>query len=310
MSLTDAKLRSLKAKSCPYKVSDSEGLYLLVPVSGAKLWRLAYRFNGKQKSFALGKYPETSLLAARRSRDDAKRLLLSGTDPSANRKAERRKKSVAAANTFEAVANEWFQANKGRWVDTYSLRLRSRLDDDLIPSLGKRPIAEIEPLEVLDAIRKIEGRDAIEMAKRVMQMASGIFRYGVATARCSRDPTADLRGALKPAKLAKHRTALPAKELPAFIEALDAYDGDLVTKLAMKFLLLTFVRTSEIRFAGWSEFEGLNSSEPLWRIPAERMKMRRDHLVPLAPQADTGKRFWRPHRETVTVGFAAHSRQS
>jgi integrase len=175
--------------------------------------------------------------------------------------------------------------NNARWVKSYSLRLRSRLEEDLIPSLGKRPIGQIEPLEVLDAIRKIESRGAIEMAKRVMQMAGGIFRYGVATARCGRDPTADLTGALKPAKAVKHRTALPAKDLPAFIAELDAYDGDLVTKLAMKLLLLTFVRTSEIRFARWSEFEGLNSHEPLWRVPAERMKMRRDHLVPLAPQA-------------------------
>jgi hypothetical protein len=199
MPLTDAKLRSLKAKSASYKISDSEGLYLLVPTSGARLWRLAYRFGGKQKSFALGQYPEVSLLEARRARDAAKRLLRDGTDPSADRKAMRRKRSIAAANTFEAVANEWFDVNRGRWVETYSLRLRSRLNEDLIPALGKRPIAEIEPLEVLDAIRKIEGRDAIEMAKRVMQMASGVFRYGVATARCSRDPTVDLRGALKPA---------------------------------------------------------------------------------------------------------------
>jgi integrase len=285
MPLSDAKVRVLKAKDAPYKISDGEGLYVLVPTTGSKLWNLAYRFNGKQRTLSLGKYPAVSLLDARRARDSAKQLLLSGADPSAHRKAERRRRSVAAANTFEAVANEWFDANRGRWVESYRSRLRSRLDDDLLPALGKRPIAEIEPLEVLDSIRKIEKRDAIEMAKRVLQMASGIFRYGVATARCGRDPTADLRGALKPAKAAKHRTSLPAKDLPSFVAAIDAYDGDPVTKLAMKLLLLTFVRTSEIRFARWSEFEGLNSREPLWRIPAERMKMRRDHLVPLAPQA-------------------------
>lgn len=285
MPLTDAKLRALKSKAASFKITDAEGLHVLVAPGGSKMWRLAYRFNGKQKTLALGHYPDVSLLDARRSRDGAKRLLRDGTDPSANRKAERRRKSIAAANTFEAVANEWFEINSSRWVKSYSLRLRSRLDDDLIPSLGKRPIAEIDPLEVLDTIRKIEARDAIEMAKRVMQMASGVFRYGVATARCGRDPTADLRGALRPPKAVKHRRALPATELPVFVGALDNYDGDLVTKLAMKFLLLTFVRTSEIRFARWSEFEELDSPEPLWRIPAERMKMRRDHLVPLAPQA-------------------------
>lgn len=285
MSLTDAKVRALKAKAAPYKLSDGEGLYVMVTVGGSKLWNLAYRYCGKQKTLALGKYPAVSLLEARRARDAAKQLLLIGTDPSADRKANRRKKSIAVANTFGAIADEWFEINKGRWVETYSSRLRSRLDDDLLPVLGKRPIADIEPLEVLDAIRTIEKREAIEMAKRVMQMASGIFRYGVATGRCGRDPTVDLKGALKPAKPARHRTALPASELSIFMETLEAYDGDLVTKLGMKLLTLTFVRTSELRFAQWSEFEGLGSEEPLWRIPASRMKMRRDHLVPLAPQA-------------------------
>ena len=285
MPLSDARVRALKGKNAQYKVSDGEGLYLLVPPTGSKLWRLAYRFNGKQKTFALGKYPSVTLLEARHARDEAKEMLLAGIDPSADRKAARRRKKIAASNTFEAVANEWFERNEARWVQSYSSRLRSRLDNDLLPALGKRPISEIEPLEVLDAIRKIEKRDAIDMAKRVMQMASGIFRFGVATARCSRDPTMDLKGALRPPRAPKRRTALSAGELPAFIEALEAYDGDLVTRLGMKLLILTFVRTSELRFARWSEFEELNSVEPLWRIPAERMKMRRDHLVPLAPQA-------------------------
>jgi Arm DNA-binding domain/Phage integrase, N-terminal SAM-like domain len=198
MPLTDAKVRTLKGKGTPYKVSDGEGLFVLVTSAGSRLWNLAYRYNGKQKTLALGKYPNVSLLEARRARDAAKQLIHAGSDPSVERKAERRKRSIAVANTFEAVADEWFEINKTRWVDTYSSRLRSRLDDDLLPDLGKRPIAAIEPLEVLDAIRKIEKRDAVEMAKRVMQMASGIFRYGVATARCGRDPTADLKGALKP----------------------------------------------------------------------------------------------------------------
>lgn len=285
MPLTDAKLRALKPKPVAYKVSDAEGLHILVPATGSKLWRWAYRSGGKQKVLALGQYPDVSLLDARRARDDARRLLGQGNDPSQARKLERLKASTSARNTFQAVAEEWFALNESRWVKTYSSRLRSRLDDDLLPVLGHRPIAQIEPLEVLEAVRKIEKRDAIEMAKRVMQMASGVFRYGVATARCSRDPTVDLRGALKPAKAPKHRTSLPANDLPPFIQALEAYDGDLVTKLGMKLLVLTFVRTSELRFARWSEFEGLGGPEPIWRIPAARMKMRRDHLVPLAPQA-------------------------
>jgi integrase len=279
------KLRSLKGKERPYKLSDREGLYILVSVNGARSWRLAYRYQGKQKSLALGKYPTTTLLEARRARDEAKELLANGVDPAVARRSEKRKKMIASGNTFKAVADEWFEMNKERWVESYSSRLKSRLDNDLMPILGKRPIAEIEPLEVLDAIRKIESRGAIEMAKRVMQMASEIFRYGVATARCPRDPSVDVRGALKPAKPAKHRTALPASDLPEFISKLESYDGQLVTKLAMKLMVLTFVRTTELRFARWLEFEGLENSEPLWRIPQERMKMRRAHLVPLSPQA-------------------------
>jgi integrase len=285
MPLTDAKLRSLKPRGAPFKLGDSEGLYVLVTPGGSKLWRLAYRFQGKQKTLALGCYPDVSVLAARRARDAAKQLLKDGTDPSINRKAEKRKKSILATSNFEAVANEWFDKNQSRWVETYSSRIKSRIDEDLLPSLGNRPISEIEPLEVLDAVRKIEARGANEMAKRVMQLASGIFRYGVATARCGRDPTSDLRGALKPAGPPKHRTALELKELTPFMNALESYDGDVATKLGLKLLILTFVRTAELRFSLWSEFEGLDGPNALWRIPADRMKMRRAHLVPLAPQA-------------------------
>ncbi len=285
MPLADAKVRALKAREAQYKVSDSEGLYLLVSPSGGKLWRLAYRFHGKQKSLALGKYPETTLLEARHLRDEAKRLLAKGSDPSIAKKAEKRERRIAAGNTFGTVADEWFETNAERWVASYSSRLRSRLDGDLLPALASRPIAEITPLEVLDVIRKVEKRDALEMAKRIMQMASGIFRYGVATARCGRDPTVDLKGALRPSKAAKHRTALPVGEIAQFMRDLELYDGDIVTRLALKLIALTFVRTGELRFARWAEFEDLDGPEPLWRIPADRMKMRRPHLVPLAPQA-------------------------
>lgn len=285
MPLTDAKVRALKAASHQYKASDAEGLYLLVSPSGGKLWRVAYRYNGKQKSLALGKYPEVSLLDARRARDEAKRLITKSVDPSVAKQAAKREKRIAAGNTFQTVANEWFESNKERWVPAYSERLRSRLDGDLLPTLGNRPIAEIMPLEILDTIRKIERRDAIEMAKRVMQMASAIFRYGVATARCLRDPTTDLRGALKLSKTTKNRTALPVGDMSQFMRDLDSYDGDILTRLALKLVVLTFVRTAELRFARWIEIENLDGDSPQWRIPAERMKMRRPHIVPLAPQA-------------------------
>ncbi|WP_296596632.1 integrase arm-type DNA-binding domain-containing protein [Phenylobacterium sp.] len=285
MPLTDAKLRTLKPAAKPYKLSDSEGLHILVTTTGSMLWRLAYRFGGKQKLLALGSYPFVTLADAREARFQAKKLLKDGKDPGHERKMEKRRKRVAEGHTFRAVADEWFELRKDTWAKSYADRLRSRLDADLLPELGARPIASIEPIEVLDVIRKVEKRDAVEMAKRIMQMASAIFRYGVATSRCPRDPTFDLRGALKPAKEVKSRSALAASELPDFLHRLDAYEGDELTRLALELVLLTFVRTAELRFAAWAEFEGLDGDEPLWRIPPERMKMRRAHLVPLAPQA-------------------------
>jgi integrase len=285
MPLTDVKLRALTKKATPYKVSDQEGLYVLVQTTGSKLWRLAYRFGGKQKTLALGIYPRVSLLDARRARDDAKRKLNEGIDPAEQRKVQKEEKAVAAGNTFEALANEWFDLKTSGWVETYSSRLRSRLDGDLIATFGDRPISEIKPLDVLKALRAIEDRGAIEMAKRIKQMASGIFCYAVATGRCESDPTASLKGVLKPANAPKHRKALQADELPAFIRALDAYTGDDITRLGLKLIVHTLVRTAELRFAKWGDIERLGGKEPLWRIPSQKMKMRRLHLVPLSHQA-------------------------
>ena len=188
--------------------------------------------------------------------------------------------------TFAEVANEWFVNNSPRWARSYSLRLRGRLDCGLLKVFGRRPLSEIGPMEVLEAVRSIEKRDALETARRVLRIAGAVFRYGVATGRCQRDPTQDLKGALKPARPVRNRASLTAKELPAFLKALEGY-GDTRTRLALELIILTFVRTSELRFAAWSEFEDLDGPQPLWRIPADRMKMRRPHLVPLPPQAVT-----------------------
>lgn len=187
--------------------------------------------------------------------------------------------------TFGDVAEEWFQVNQERWVESYRVRLRSRLDDDLIAIFGPWRISEIRPLDILSAMRRIEDRGAIETAKRILNMASSVFRYAVAIGQCFRDPTADIKGALRPPARPKRRTALPAKDIPQFMQALSKYDGEETTKLALRLLIYTFVRTSELRFAKWNEFEGLDGTEPVWRIPAERMKLRRPHLVPLSPQA-------------------------
>jgi len=284
MPLTDAKLRSLKPEAKPRKFADFEGLYILVTPNGSRLWRLAYRFAAKQKLLALGSYPDLSLREARKAKDAARDLLSQGLDPAHERKLAKGRMKIAAGHTFHAVADDWFDSRRQGWVDSYADRLRARLDADLIPALGKRPIAEIEPVELLEAVRRIEARDAPEMARRVLQMASAIFRFGVATGRCPRDPAADLKGALKSPRAPKRRTALKPNELPEFMQRLAAYDGARSTILALELVIHTFVRTSEVRFAVWTEFEDLDGDRPLWRIPAERMKMRRDHLVPLSPQ--------------------------
>lgn len=283
--LSDAKLRTLKPRDRAYKVSDAEGLFIMVSPSGSKLWRCAYRFDGKQKLLALGKYPDVTLSDARDRMREAKKLLGKHVDPSQSRKAAKIERRKVNAETFAVVANEWFETNKSKWVASYSVRLRSRLDEDLIPALGHRPISLIKPAEVLQAIRKVESRDAPEMARRILQMARLVFLYGIATSRCEFDPTVGVNKALRPPKPVKSRTPLKADLLPEFFASLRASDLDQVTKAAIEFALLTFVRTAEVRFAEWSEFEKLDGPFPLWRIPASRMKMRREHLVPLSPRA-------------------------
>lgn len=185
---------------------------------------------------------------------------------------------------FEEVASEWYQNKIAGWAPSYAGRLRSRLETGLLAHLGARPIASIAPQDVLEAIRKTEARDVRETARRILRIASAVFRYGVATGQCAQDPTASLKGALKSPKAVKHRATLSARDLPKFLRALELYQGD-VTKLGMWLVLLTFVRTAELRFAKWSEFEDLEGKSPIWRIPGERMKMRRAHLIPLPKQA-------------------------
>jgi integrase len=185
---------------------------------------------------------------------------------------------------FEDVAREWYQNHAATWAPAYAGRLKNRLEVGLLEHLGNRPISHISPHDLLLVIRKTEARDVRETARRILRIASAVFRYGVATGRCSSDPTSALKGALKPPRTVKHRATLSAKDLPNFLKSLDQYQGDL-TKCAMELVLFTFVRTAELRFAKWSEFEGLDGSNPIWRIPAVRMKMRRPHLVPLSRQA-------------------------
>ena len=191
---------------------------------------------------------------------------------------------VVNGATFEEVGREWFQNNVATWAPSYRGRLKNRLESYLLEHLGARAISSISPPEMLEVIRKIEVRDARETARRILRIAGAVFRYGIATGRCAQDPTVALKGALRPPKAVRHRATLTAKDLPKFLKALALYQGEL-TKYAMELVLLTFVRTSELRFAKWAEFEDLEGPNPIWRVPAERMKMRRAHLVPLSKQA-------------------------
>jgi integrase len=243
---------------------------------------MAYRFHGKQKTLALGIYPTVPLADARAARDEAKKWLAKGLDPSQVRKQQRLAALAAAQCTFEAVALEWCQSQKKAWTVGHALRVEYRLKADIFPDLGSRPIAEIDSPEVLAALRKVENRGALDTAKRLRQTVGQIFRYAISTGRAKRDPSVDLKGALMAAGRQQHHRAMPRDELPKFLVALNEYAGQAQTRLALQLVVLTFVRTKELRGARWDEMD-FDTAE--WRIPAERMKMHDPHIVPLSRQA-------------------------
>jgi integrase len=281
MSLSELKARNAKPKTNPYKLADGDGMFLLVSPAGGKYWRLKYRIGGKEKLLALGVYPEVSLADARKRRVKAREALAAGDDPGEVKKEAERKKAIEVANAFELVAREWMEKRRHEWAPG-SLRVKIiYLEKYVLPKLGQRPINAITAPEVLEFLREIEARGTLDTTRRVMQMCGQIFRYGIATGQAERNPVPDLRGALK-TPVVKHRAYLKEKELPDFLRTLDAYDGKPLTKLALRLLLLTFVRTNELRGAEWGEFDW---EAGLWRIPAERMKANAGHVVPLSSQA-------------------------
>lgn len=284
MPLTDAAIRSAKPRANPYKIADGGGLHLLVQPNGSRLWRMAYRFAGKQKTIALGTYPTTSLAKARESRDSTKRLLADGLDPSVQKRRERLAKKVSADATFKALALEYIGNRRHALTPLYADQIIRRLEADIFPRLGARPISDIDAPELLDVLRNVERRGVLEQARRLRQTVGQVFRYAMVTGRAKHDPSTALKGALKPKGRQRHHTAMPRDELPAFLQALHSYDGDPRTAIALRLIVLTMVRTTEMRAASWAEFERLDGREPLWRIPAERMKMRFEHLVPLSRQ--------------------------
>lgn len=278
MALTITQVENEKR---PGKHFDGEGMYLLVTPDGAKYWRFKYRFAGKEKLLALGVYPDTGLKLARTKRTKAREQLAEGKDPGALRQAEKRAARQNAENTFKAIALEWASKRGGKWSDAHRSAIERRLEVDLVPKLGRLPIASIDSPQLLEVLRGIESRGAHEVAGKCRTIAGQVFRYAIATSRATRDPTPDLKGALEVVEK-RHHARLSESDLPEFLKKLEAYDGTAVTKLAIKLLMLTMVRTGELREAMWDEFD-LGKRE--WKIPAKRMKGREPHIVPLSDQA-------------------------
>ena len=263
MALTDARVRNAKPQATPYKLSDGGGMYLLVKPDGARYWRLDYRFAGKRRTLALGVYPTVTLSYARTRREEARKLLVQNADPGVAKKSAKRAGKLANENTFEATARAWLSNQRHRLAPKYSALLIARLEADIFPQIGSRPIAKIDAPELLEALRNVEKRGVIETARRLRQVCGQVFRYAVAAGLVTRDPSAELKGALKSPGRQRGHKAMVIEQLPYFLKAVQAYDGDVRTRLALRLIVLTFVRTSELRGARWSEFENLDSSESL-----------------------------------------------
>jgi integrase len=281
MPLTDISAKSAKPQEKNYKIPDEKGLYLLIHTNGSKYWRFKYRFAEKEKMLAFGVYPEVPLKEARDKRDAARKQIRDGIDPAKAKKENKRQRLLQTENSFESIAREWHSNQKPSWTEKYAIKSLRRLEADLFPAIGYRAITEITAPELLSAVRTIEKRGATYTAHVALQTCGQIFRYAISTGRAKHDLSADLRGALKTRKQ-EHYSSLAEKDLPEFLQKLEAYDGDLQTKLALKLLMFTFVRTGELRGARWEE---INFDKKEWRIPAERMKMREEHIVPLSNQA-------------------------
>ena len=263
-------------------MTDGGGMYLFVHTNGGKYWHLDYRHTSKQKTLALGVYPDVTLADARARRDEARKLLANGGDPGAVKQAQKKQARIAAANSFELIARELHALKTPRWSTSHAADWIKTLEREIFPRFGDRPIAEIEAPDVLDAIRAIEGRGAHEISARALQRVNAVCAYAIATGRARINPAAAIKGALAPQPKVQHFAALTEKELPDFLRAVAAYPAYPLTKAATRLLMLTFVRTGEVRGAKWCEFD-LDTG--LWVIPAERMKAREPHTVPLSRQA-------------------------
>jgi integrase len=285
MALTETAARNAKASEKAYKLSDAKGLYLLVNPNGSKLWRMKYRFNDSEKKLSFGTYPEVSLATARDKQLEARRLIDGGIDPSEHKKQAKRVAKVAAANSFEAVAREWFAKFSTKWADSHSCKVLLRLNNDLIPWLGLRPISSIEADELLIAIRRVENRGALDSAHRCLGTSSQIFRYAISTSRAKRNPAADLRGALPPVPNDNHFPSITDPDkVGELMRAIDGYKGNFATCCALRLAPLVFLRPINLRKLRW---EHVNLAMAEIRLPGRLLKMREDLIIPLARQAVT-----------------------
>ena len=289
MKLTSTAINKTKSRDKDYKLFDGNGLYLLVKKSGSKLWRLKYRYLGKEKTLSIGQFPLISLKAAREAANDAKIKLSNGIDPSAERQQIKRARMAEQENSFEAIAREWAEIND-LWSDAHRKRVIRSLEKDVFPHVGNLAVTDIQTPDMLSVIRSVESRDALDLASRILQRSSAVFRYAIQTGRCQINPMSELAGVIKRRKV-QHMASVPREELPALVKAIEGYDGYPVTKYALKILMLSFVRPGELRGARWDEFD-MEAAE--WRIPGERMKMGTEHIVPLSTQTLENLRLLKP----------------
>ena len=278
MTLTDTVIRKAKAKDVPYRISGGGGLYISITPAGGKLWRWKYRFDGREKLMSFGTYPDVPLSLARERHSEARKLLATGVDPMSQRKAAK----AAAENSFEAVSKQWLQHWKHGKSPRHADYVERRIESDILPCLGARPIGEIEAPEIVAMVKAIEKRGARDIAKRSLETTGQVFRYAIAHGYASRNPASEIRpGDILHASRKVNYARVEAKELPDLLRAIEVYSGTPITRLALKLMALTFVRTSELIGAKWAEFDVEGAR---WDIPAERMKMRTPHIVPLSRQ--------------------------
>ena len=283
MTITQAQIVNAKPREKPYRLFDGRGLYVEISPSGGRWWRFKYRINGKEKRLSLGVYPDVSLKAARDRLDEVRRQLVAGVDPADERKGSGATSAdPLASNTFELIAREWFEKHSPAWAPGHGDKIIRRLENNVFPWVGQKPIRDIKPVDFLAVIQRIEQRGRNETAHRALQNCGRVFRYAVASGRAERDITRDLLGALAPVVERHHASIVEPKAVGALLRAIDGYSGSFITRCALRLAPLVFVRPGELRMAEWTEF---NLDESEWRIPAARMKMRSHHYVALATQA-------------------------